>query len=142
MATVYTDNYTRLNADKRGLPGFTPQAKHSILEEYEADALEAASTIYMFMPPKGWRYAGSGQLSWDDLGTSNTLSVGIPGAVEKFLAATAADAAADKIELDAGATAVDALGYEFDGATPVIVTGAGGAHTGTIKLRMDFLPPL
>jgi hypothetical protein len=113
--------------------------KVSYLEEYEAVALPSGSTITMFTPKKGEKYAGSGQLAWDDLGTGVTLAVGIAGATEKFLAAADAATAADKAELDAGAAAIAALGYEFDGATPVVITTGGAEAAGTIKLRMDFL---
>lgn len=128
---------------------FAPRGIHGVpvlsyLDEYEAAALATASTITMFTPKKGERWAGSGQLAWDDLSDSDTvtLAVGIAGATDKFLAATAAHIAADKAELDAGAGAVDALNYEFDGETPVIITTAGNsAATGTIKLRFDVLVP-
>jgi hypothetical protein len=109
------------------------------LDEYEALALASGSTITMFTPKKGEKYAGTGQLAWDDLGTGVTLAVGIGGATDKFLAATDAAAAADKADLDAGATAIAALGYEFDGLTPVIITTGGAEATGTIKLKMDMI---
>jgi hypothetical protein len=112
------------------------------LDSYEAAALATGSTITMFTPKKGEKWAGTGQLAWDDLSDTDTvtLSVGIAGAVDKFLAATSAIAAADKADLDGGAGHVDALGYEFDGETPVIITTAGvSAATGTIKLRFDVL---
>jgi len=111
------------------------------LDEYEAVALVSGSTITMFTPKKGEKYAGIGQLAWDDLGSAAaTISVGIAGAVDCFLAATDVQSAADKADLDAGAGAVIYLGYEFDGATPVILTTAGGnAATGTIKLMMVMM---
>jgi hypothetical protein len=112
------------------------------LDEYEAAALASGSTITMFTPKKGEKFAGTGQLAWDDLSDTDTvtLAVGIAGAVDKFLAATAAHTAADKADLDAGAAAIAALGYEFDGLTPVIITTAGNsAATGTIKLKMDMI---
>jgi hypothetical protein len=109
------------------------------LEEYEASTLAQDSTITMFTPKKGEKYAGFGILAWDDMGTSVTMAVGIAGATSKFLPATDVATAADQALLDAGATAIDALGYEFDGVTPVIVTQAGGAGTGTVKLMMVFM---
>jgi hypothetical protein len=125
------------------LTRFTWGAKlATYLDSYEAAALASGSPITMFTPKKGEKWAGTGQLAWDDLSDTNTvtLSVGIAGAVDKFLAATSAVSAADKADLDAGAGAVDALGYEFDGETPVIITTAGvSAATGTIKLRFDVI---
>ncbi len=136
MSTVYSVGYTKYVASRKTDPGEWGGRMRLCYDEYEAVALAAASTIYMFLPYAKERYAGFGQLAWDDLGTGNTLAVGIVGTTEKFLAATDAATAADMTPLDAGATAIDALGYEFDGDTPVIITGAGGAHTGTIKLAM------
>lgn len=114
-------------------------ALHIYLDTYEAVSLDSGSTITMFTPKAGEKYAGTGQLAWDDLGTGVTLAVGIAGDTDKFLAATDAASAADKADLDAASEAVDALGYEFDGETDVIITTGGGSGTGTIKLRFDVL---
>jgi hypothetical protein len=150
MATYYSDNATRLNEGRRGFPGFAGSMKVSILETYEAAALASGSTVNMFKPPKGYRYAGTGQLAWDDMAAATAtiaVGLGVTGAggaavPAAFLAATDVQAAADKADLDAGAAAVDYLGYEFDGETWVTLTSAGGnAQTGTLKLLMDFLLP-
>lgn len=137
MSTVKSVGYTQYDSNK-----FVTRKNWGVplsfyYDEYEAVALASGSTIYMFVPKNGERYAGKGQLAWDDLGTNNTLAVGIAGATEKFLAATDAATAADKADLDAGASAIDALGYQFDGATPVIITTGGSqAATGSIKLGL------
>lgn len=146
--SVYSVGYTQYLANQKVSAGKWGARMRLYYDEYEALALTAASTIYMFLPVKGAKWSGFGQLAWDDLGTSNTLSVGvsITGAgvaavVNAFLVATAADAAADMAVLDAGAAAITYLGYEFDGDTIVTITGAGGAHTGTIKLAMLMFGP-
>lgn len=141
MSTVYSVGYTKVNANQKTSGGEWGARLRYYYDEYEALNLAAASTIYMFMPAKGHRYAGFGQLAWDDLsGTGTyTIGVGIVGATGAFLVATTnVVAAADKADLDADAGAIIYLGYEFDGDTPVILTTAGAATdaTGTIKLGM------
>jgi hypothetical protein len=144
MSVVNSVGYDKFANNKFVPRGSWGQPVKGFLDEYEAVALESGSTIKMFRPPKGAKYAGRGQLAWDDLGSAAaTISVGIAGAVDKFLAATDVQSAADKADLDAGAGAISALGYEFDGETDVILTTAGGnATTGTIKLLMDILLPI
>jgi len=117
------------------------QPVKAVFDEYEAAALASGSSITSFTPPKGARWAGLGQLAWDDMaGAAATVAVGIAGDTDKFLAATDVQSAADKADLDAGAEAIDALGYEFDGETPIILTtGGGNAITGTLKWVMLFL---
>ena len=140
MTTAYSVGYTKMNAQQKTSSGEWGGRLRFYYDEYEAVNLAAASTIYMFMPAKDMRYAGLGQLAWDDLSDTDTytLAVGIVGATAAFLAATDAVAAADKADLDSGAAAITYLGYEFDGETPVILTTAGLAAdaTGTIKLGM------
>ena len=143
MSLVNSVGYDKFANNKFVPRGLWNQEKRGMFDSYEAAALASGSTITMFRPPKGAKYAGSGQLAWDDLaGAAATIAVGIAGATDKFLTATDVQSAADKADLDAGAGAVDALGYEFDGETDVILTTAGGnAITGTIKLLMDILLP-
>lgn len=146
MTTAYSVGYTKMNAQQKTSPGEWGGRLRYYYDEYEAVSLAAASTIYMFMPAKGMRYAGMGQLAWDDLsGTGTyTIGVGIVGVTGAFLVATTnVVAAADKADLDSGAAAITYLGYEFDGNTPVILTTAGTATdaTGTIKLGMAVFAP-
>ena len=139
MAIVYGVNYTDAFIDS------PPEAVHaskwggkvvSFYDTYEASSLALGSTIYCFRPPKGARWVGYGRLWSRALGTGVTLAVGIPGATGRFLAATA-HASATMTELGAAAT-IDSVGYEFDGATDVIITTGGGSATGTIVLWMLF----
>lgn len=111
------------------------------LDSYEAAALADGSTISMFRPPKGAKWTGVGKIWSDNLGNNTTLAVGIAGATTKFGAATNhGGGSAVKTELGLAAD-IDAVEYEFDGATDVIVTTGTGAGTGTIKLMMEFLAP-
>jgi len=133
MATVYSIGYSRYNAGKKVLPGqWKPDC---CMDQYEASSLESGSTIYMFIPPNGARVKGGYVIS-DALGTGVTLKVGIPDATDKFLAATSHASATKSALLPAAA--IDAVGYEFDGETPVVITTGGGAATGTIILVMEF----
>lgn len=149
MSVVYTDNY----ADAfNQTPGKLIPTKdwfgvvRPVIETYEADALAADSTIKVCRPPKGSRLIG-GYVAADDLGTGNTLAVGtgITGAgvaavVDKFLAATDFATAAAKVDL-LPIGKIDVIGYEFDGETDLIITGAGGEHTGTIVFVGLFACP-
>lgn len=152
MATYYTDNSTRLEAKKKGSPGFAGNKKIGITETYEAATLAVGSTLAMFKPPRGAKWDGTGFLAWDDLSdtAAYTLSVGVgvtkagaAAVVDAFLAATSVVSAADMAALDAGAAAITYIGYEFDGETYVTITTAGAAAdaTGTIKLSMGFEMP-
>ena len=107
-------------------------------ESLTATGLDAGSTFRMFTPPKGARWNGIGKVWSDDLGTSVTLAVGIAGTANKFGAATA-HASATMTNLGLAAD-IDAVAYEFDGLTPVIVTTAGAAMTTgkTVTLMMQF----
>ena len=111
-----------------------------------ATGLDAGSTFAMFRPPKGARWNGIGKLWTDDLGTACHVSVGtgITGAavaavVDKFFPATEAHSGPYAFILGA-ATEIDAVGYEFDGQTDVIVTTSSGAmdDADTVTLMMQF----
>jgi hypothetical protein len=119
MGDVYSVGATRYQAGRLVAPKNWGCRLAAYFDEYEAANLAAGSTLYMFLPCRGAKYAGFGQLAWDDL------------------------AAADKADLDAGAAAVTYLGYEFDGGTWVTITTAGNATdaTGTIKLLMLMMMP-
>lgn len=111
------------------------------VDSYEAAALADGSTINMFVPPKGARWNGHGKVWSDNLGNNATLAVGIPGATTKFGAATNHGGGAAVMTELGLAAGIDAVEYEFDGATPVIITTGAGAGTGTIKLMMEFILP-
>jgi len=140
-------NYTK--AFKTIPPSFVQSSEYggpvkAYRDTYEAATLDYPGSIYMFRPAKGLKWTGRGFLMADALGTGVTLSVGtgITGAgvtavVDKFLAATVLTSAA-RTELGPIAT-IDAVGYEFDGQTDVIVTTGVAAATGTIVLCMELM---
>lgn len=116
------------------------------METLTATGLDAASTLTFFRPPKGARWNGIGKIWSDALTNGVTLAVGtgVTGAavvadVDKFGAATSHTAAA-KTDLGLAAD-IDAVGYEFDGQTDVIVTTAVGAMATaqTVTLMMQFV---
>lgn len=148
MSTVYSVGYTQYLANQKVAAGKWGARMRLYFDEYEAVALAAASTIYMFIPAKGQKYAGFGQLAVDKLGAAaqrasvgvGITAAGVAAVPAAFLALSDTHTAADKFDLDAGAAAIDYLGYEFDGETAVTVTtddtGGTNTHTGTIKLAM------
>jgi hypothetical protein len=147
MADYYSVGATKYNAQQKVQSGTWGARLYAYYDTYEAASLASDSILYMFMPKSGMKYAGWGQLAWDDMaGAAATCSVGVgvtlaavPAVVDAFLAATDVQSAADKADLDAGAAAVTYLAYEFDGGTWVTMTTAGGnAQTGTLKLIMFF----
>lgn len=141
MSLVNSVGYTYFAAN-RFVPMKSWGAKvRGFLDSYEADALAAGSTISMFRPPVGAKWNGVGKVWSDNLTNNTTLAVGIAGATTKFGAATNhGGGAAVMTELGLAAD-IDAVEYEFDGSTDVIITTGTGAGTGTIKLYMEFLMP-
>ncbi len=148
MSTVYSVGYTKYVAIRKTDPGEWGGRMRLCYDEYEAVALAAASTIYMFIPDAGERYAGFGQFAFDKLGAAaqrasvgvGITAAGVAAVPAAFLALSDTHTAADMAPLDAGAAAITYLGYEFDGETAVTVTtddtGGANTHTGTIKLAM------
>lgn len=111
------------------------------VESLTATGLDSGSVISFFRPPKGARWNGFGKIWSDDLTNSTTLAVGIAGAATKFLAATNHGGGAATMTYLGLAADIDAVQYEFDGATDVIVTtGTGAMATAkTITLMMQFV---
>ena len=134
MATAYDV----VNTDYRATPRVlrTPDEVGGVLQfcrfEYEASALEAASTIHIGTPiPKGARIVEIVVLA-DDLGTSTTtLEVGDSGDTDRFIAAYASGSATFKSLTKDGK--IDNLHYQFTADTQLLITTAVGAITGTIK---------
>jgi len=140
--------YTQYAANQKVTSGKWGARMRLYYDEYEAAALAAASTIYMFIPGKGDKYAGFGQLAFDDLGAAaqrasvgiGITAAGVAAVPAALLALSDTHTAADMVPLDAGAAAITYLGYEFDGETAVTITtddtGGANTHTGTIKLAI------
>jgi hypothetical protein len=156
----YTDVYVDVPPDKvpASLAGKV-RALYATVESATATGLDSGSTLTMFRPPAGWRFYG-GEIWSDNLTNSTTLAVGT-GATKfarsgvnvnwadqtpavavtaAFGAATDHGSAATKTLLGLAA-GIDVIGYEFDGATNVVVTtGTGAMATGaTITLVMFFI---
>jgi len=152
MATVYSVQKTKWDQD-------TPKTKIKTNEsagrrrlaygEYEAVAVGTGTVIEMFNLPNGARVL-SGELTYDALDTSSTLSVGHAGYnnaagtavvldVDEFKAAAASTTAqsvaiAATIALSKN-TVIDA----DDTGYPVTVVTGGATLTGTIQLAMEYV---
>lgn len=111
------------------------------VESATATGLDSGSVMSFFRPPKGARWNGVGKIWSDDLTNNATLSVGINGAATKFGAATNHGGGSAVMTNLGLAADIDAVQYEFDGATDVIVTtGTGAMATGkTVTLMMQFV---
>lgn len=152
MATVYSIQKTKWDQTTPALK-IKPNENHGRVRmaygEYEAAAIASGTVIEMFNIPNGARIL-SGELTYDALDTSSTLSVGhaayvdsagdaVALDVDEFKAAAASTTAesvpvADTIALGKN-TVVDA---NQDGIPVTVVTG-GATLTGTIQLRMFFV---
>lgn len=144
--TYYGVNYTKMFVNN------PPEQVHAsyqgktitmmdTVESLTATGLDSGSILTMMKPPKGARWNGVGAIWSDDLTNNTTLAVGISGAATKFGAATNHGGGAAVKTLLGLAANIDAVQYEFDGATPVIVTtGTGAMATAkTITLIMQFV---
>lgn len=105
-------------------------------DEYEASALDAASTISGPVVPKGARIWDIHVLA-DDLGTSTgTIAVGDQDSADRYIAAYAAGSATFKSLLKDGKIA--AVGYETTEETTITLTTATAAISGTIKILVFY----
>jgi len=106
-------------------------------DEYEASALEAGSTISTVVVPKGSRLHNIHVLA-DDLGTTTgTLEIGDSGDTDRFIAAYATGSATFRSMLTSGK--IDNIFYEFPADTTILITTAGAAITGTIKIIVELV---
>lgn len=111
-------------------------------DEYEAVALEAGSTIKVGVPlPIGARIKNV-TVFHDDLGSTNcTLQVGDSDATNRYLAAFATGSAGKQ---DMTGTYGAILGWFYqitgdDEDTDIIITTAGSAANGTIKIDVEYV---
>jgi len=156
MATVYSNVRTDTTQDD---PSEFVQAnqlggvKRVAYAQYEASSLASGDVIEMFALPNGARVIG-GNLYWDALGASTTLSVGHAAYTNSAGTAVGADpdefkAAAASTSAGAGAVAstmalganteVDLDGEDADNEYVVTVSMGGAAGTGTIELVMEYV---
>lgn len=117
--------------------------KRVIMETYEAAAIAAASIIEMGVYlPKGARVVEV-KLMTDALGSGVTLAVGDYEDADRYITATAHNTANKVTRLNA----IDGDQYEVDETTAtatgtdrqIIITTAGAAATGTIKLEITYV---
>ena len=152
MATVYSIQKTKWDQN-------TPKEKVKTTEfggrrrlaygEYEAAAIASGTVIEMFNLPNGARIL-SGELTYDALDTSSTLSVGHAGYNNSAGTAVALDvdeykaAAASTTAQSVAVAATIALGKNSivdadENGIPITVVTGGATITGTIMLAMEYV---
>jgi len=152
MATVYSIQKTKWeqNTPKTKIkPNEMGGRRRVAYGEYEAAAIASGTVIEMFNLPNGARIM-SGELTYDALDTSSTLSVGHAG--YNNAAGTAVTLDVDEYKAAAASTtaqsvvvaATIALGKnsvvdaDEDGILITVVTG-GATLTGTIMLAIEYV---
>ena len=152
MATVYSIQKTKWdqNVPKEKVKT-TEQAGRRRLAygEYEAVAIASGTVIEMFNLPNGARIL-SGELTYDALDASSTLSVGHAGYTNSAGTAVTLDvdewkaAAASTTAASVAIAATIALGKNGivnadETGIPVTVVTGGATLTGTIMLAMEYV---
>ena len=99
------------------------------MDVYEADGLEAGSTIEIARIPSGARVLPVSCIAADALGAGVTLAAGDETTADKYLAATVMNTA----HLVTRFNAVDALGVKLAAQEAIRLTTGGAAATGTIR---------
>jgi|TARA_R110000824_G_scaffold30711_4_gene100764 type IV secretory pathway VirB4 component len=152
MATVYSIQKTKWEQDTpttKIKPNEMAGRRRVAYGEYEAAAIASGTVIEMFNLPNGARIL-SGELTYDALDSSSTLSVG--HAAYKDAAGTVVALDVDEYKAAAASTtaqsvavaATIALGKnsvvdaDEDGILITVVTG-GATLTGTIMLAMEYV---
>lgn len=139
MAAVKGANMTKYDAgaqgstwiDKQDIKGTTLTQ----IDTYEAAALASGSTIDLAQLPTGAKVVDV-QLFFDALGASSTLAVGDSTTSGRYITATSSASAGQTSVLN-----VDGFGYTIGtntGDSRIIVTTAGAAITGTVKLKVQY----
>ena len=139
MSAVKGVNKTLIDAGTILKPGSTDGRVKSFQDTYEAAALEAASTITVGPRlPKGAIILAV-LLSYDAMGGGVTMDVGDAEDPNRYISAQDVSAAGSKLS-----DLVDGINYETDESdsdnldTQLIITTAGAAATGTVKLTVLF----
>lgn len=152
MATVYSIQKTKWDQNTPKTSVKTNEfygRKRMAYGEYEAAAIASGTVIEMFNLPNGARILG-GELTYDALDTSSTLSVGHAGYNDSADAAVALDvdewkaAAASTTAQSVAVAATIALGKNGivdadQTGIPVTVVTGGATITGTIMLVMEYV---
>ena len=152
MATFYSIQKTKWGQTTPALrikPNEFHGRRRVAYGEYEASAIAASSVIEMFNLPNGARILG-GELTYDALDTSSTLSVGHAAYKNSAGTVVALDvdewkaAAASTTAQSVAVAATIALGKngvvdaDSDGIPVTVVTG-GATLSGTIMLVMEYV---
>ncbi len=152
MATVYSIQKTKWDQTTPNTfvkPNEFYGRKRMAYGEYEAAAIAAGTVIEMFNLPNGARIL-SGELTYDALDTSSTLSVGHAGYNDSTGTAVALDvdewkaAAASTTAQSVDVAATIALGKNGvvnadETGIPVTVVTGGATLSGTIMLVMEYV---
>lgn len=145
MATVYGVNRTLANTPEGSNimdPGVQAGKLRTMMDTYEASAIGAGTIIEMGQYlPKGARVLEV-CLTTDALGGSVELFVGDKEDDDRYITSTACNTANQVLRLNA----IDGRQYEVDETTAtatgtdrqIIITTAGAAATGTIKLEVTY----
>jgi len=137
MASVKGANFTNITA--------TPVVKADSSEwhgnirvqydSYEASSLAIGSDISVARLPKGAKVYDI-IVHFDGLGASSTVSVGDGDDADRFIATTSTASAGQMSMSQEGAIA--GFGYEAPAETDILLTTAGAAITGTIKVAVMY----
>jgi len=142
MTELYGVNYTKHNSGTpvdiiaRGVGGGIVQC---IFDTYEAAATTAADTVLMGRPLNDGDVVIGFILSTDDMGSSNTLSIGDGDSATRYASAIDTNAAA--VSGNTGVL-VDGMGYVIGTATDddkITLTLNTAAMTGTIKICVLYI---
>lgn len=152
MATFYSVQKTKWDQDEPN-KAIKPIEMAGVVRTayalYESSAEAAASVIEMFNLPNGARIL-RGEVKWDALGTSTTISVGhaaynqadgtvVALDVDEYLAATASTSLAITACAVTTALGRDSV-VDADGTgIPITIVTGGAAVSGTIELRMEWV---
>lgn len=139
MANAYAVTYKKNYQDTTRYMGnaLTKRELKVVQDIFEASSTADGTTIYFAKIPPNAALI-SGILSRDALGSGVTLAVGDGTTADRFLAATASNTA----NLNTALTIkTDDLGAPLSTSadTPIVVTLAGAAGTGTIKLLLTYI---
>ena len=140
MASYYGANYTKYQTPTAGNitdPGELEGKVRVMTDTYEATGEAAGSLIYMGKPlPVGARILNI-KLAYDALGGSSTLAVGDAVSAARYMAAGTSASAGIRDMADE--TTIDGLLFEIlSTTTNIIITTAGAAITGTIKMIVEY----
>ena len=132
MAAVSGVNVTAIAANTK-IDKYNVGKLHCFVEEYEASALAAGSTIDIGKLPKDSALVDA-VITHDALGASSTLALGDGTTSDLYIVATSS-ATAGAVRL----SDVDGLRQEITTETDLYITTAGASITGTIRVVISYI---